>query len=241
MKNFDKFLTPEEEQKKATEWEESSEANETIREVSNSFSEVYGPYDYIAYRVEGKTYLPGEKDIAGLHGVSFINEVIPELLSNKKLGEKVKILDVGGGAGLYAKQIRKVFPNQVKVYTTGLSKRTARFKNPDQHSDDLKWRSVRQLSRFEEFDLIIDTYGEAAYGVGRPRRSDPEGDPPEMEQYLEAVIEKLNPGGIASIVTNIDWHPEHIKMELEKRYPGVFVVASSNGHRLHITKKSTPE
>lgn len=148
-------------------------------------------YSYIAGRTEGKGTM---NDIDKIHKVSFLNEIIPAILERKKREgkkEKCKILDIGGGAGEFAKQIRDKFGDSVEVFTAGLKKSTARMEARRKlHKNDLKWRSVRQLSDFEEFDLILDTLGEFLYGAEYKQ---------EKEFYIMAVIKKLKPGGMASL------------------------------------------
>jgi hypothetical protein len=121
--------------------------------------------------------MTGTQSIEYLHGEFIILSVIPRLLKNKPVGYKLKILDNGGGIGVLTDQIRKRFGNEVEVYSTGLSKRVAkkyRKENdyPNLHKNDLKWRSIEELSDFPEFDLIIDTFGELYY---------------KTEQYLNNV------------------------------------------------------
>lgn len=152
-------------------------------------------YDYIADRIEGLDDKGSVGGINRIHRVSFLNEIIPAILERKKREgkkEKCRILDIGGGAGEFAKQIRDKFGERVEVFTTGLKKSTARIEARRKlHKNDLKWRSVRQLSDFEEFDLILDTLGEFLYGTEYK---------PEKESYIMAVIKKLKPGGMASLL-----------------------------------------
>jgi len=150
-------------------------------------------------------------NIIRLHGVSFIKDVIPKLIAGKKKGEKVKILDIGAGAAFFADEIREAFPDQVRVFSTGLSKKIAKDyrkknklkENQKLHPDDLKWRSILELSNFEEFDLIIDTFGEYNYGISESfTKNAAEG---RAASYLTAVIKKLKPGGQASLVSNFNY------------------------------------
>ena len=201
------FLTSEERAKKIQEWKAHARAYES-REQG---------FRYTANRREGDPEDPIER----LHDISFLREVIPELIRRKKPGELVRILDVGAGLGFFTEQIRDAFPEKVKVYSTGLSRAAVRRDLRDHgegqgasrklHRHDLKWRSVFELSDYEEFDLIVDTYGELYYAqrsdqdkVGSypqqyfDHRLKPE-EPAVIERYLRAVIKKLKPGGIASL------------------------------------------
>jgi hypothetical protein len=119
----------------------------------------------------------------------------------------VNILDVGAGAATFSDEIRNKFGDKVQVYSTGLSKKVARDyrKNNELdklHPNDLKWRSILELSAFEEFDLIIDTIGEFSYSVAGLQQKEKGGESPEKAQeYLQAVVKKLRPGGVASIAS----------------------------------------
>lgn len=201
MPKGERFLSPEELGEKIEEWKgagarEKSKPGKPIGfhgDVQSSdiaAAQVNFPYVYEARRVE-KSNNP-TKDIAYWHGESFIDKVIPRLLKNK---EKIKILDIGGGVGLFAQQLRDTFGDKVDVFTTGIRKKNAKIvrKQNDQelHPQDLKWRSVLQLSDFPEFDLVVDTMGESMYGAFEAK---------EKKQYLNAVAKKLMPGGYASIV-----------------------------------------
>lgn len=127
--------------------------------------------------------------------------------------ERVCVLDVGGGIGLAAEQIRQDLG--VRVITTGLSRRSAQkarlaynnnpdnsFKLPDRlSSDDLKWNSILQLRRPNpEFNLIIDTYGEHWHDVCDNGNLL---DFKKLRVYLEIIINKLKPGGLASVLSMI--------------------------------------
>lgn len=61
------------------------------------------------------------------------------------------------------------------------------------HPNDAKWRSLREMRDFPEFDLIIDTYGEFYYAsiessVDASRKH-------LFDDLFEAAIKKLRPGG----------------------------------------------
>lgn len=163
-----------------------------------------GLYSYTADRHENEG--KESEKIQNIHDESFIHKVIPEMLKLKKSG-KLKVLDNGAGVGLFAEQIRQEFGDQVEVYSTGLSKKTVktyRTKNNLQqlHDNDLKWRSIAELSDFPEFDLIVDTFGEQYY---RPEREkghielSSDGFLKRWQLHIEQVIKKLLPGGYASL------------------------------------------
>ncbi len=163
-------------------------------------------YRYPAIRREGQT--PGRRPLETYHGESLISWLENEHLQNPEV--VLNVLDVGAGAGLYAEQIRDKLGTAVKVYSTGLRKKAARLQREqlrtgastdyslpagteiksDIANTDLKWRSILQLSDFEEFNLIVDTAGEFAYAVR---------DEESARRYILAVIHKLLPGGRASI------------------------------------------
>lgn len=184
------FLSPKERDDEVVSWQIMSRKKE--RSPNRIFP--LDQYDYKADR-DIKTI---EED----HGISFFEQIIPRLLQSKKEKEKVKILDIGGGVGIFSAELRKQFGDKVKVYTTGLRKQPARmfrrgtnYLTPELsqtiHPDDLKWRSILELRNFPEFDLIIDTYGEQYHGTAV--------DSKKFALYIQAIIAKLQPGGIASI------------------------------------------
>lgn len=211
--------------------------------------------EYPAYRMEGRE-VEGERTIEACHNESFI-DYISELIAQKDSAgdkSKVKILDVGGGAAMFADQLRRTFGDRVKVYTTGLRKQSAELlraslmqgvqgdkHKPESfemsarlHKDDLKWRSILQLSDYPEFDLIVDTFGEFEYAniekyevyfrEAKYKKGDRENDAygkehgGKVEQYLNAVVNKLLPGGKASILFFIGHRqvPAMIKEILKK-------------------------
>ncbi|MFA6171819.1 MAG: hypothetical protein WCW77_01635 [Patescibacteria group bacterium] len=196
--------------------------------------------------IEGLTYpnpsKKTDKDIAHVHGISFIKEVIPRLIQKKiedsiksgKSAEKVRILDIGGGVGVYAEQLRKTFGDDVEVYTTGLRKKPVKqFRRladkinkaePEMkdamfwetsgplldgnisnkmHKNDLIKRSLLEFKDFPEFDLILDTAGELPYQTDYNRQGQLDGRA-FLRDYLKAVVNKLRPGGVASI-SHIDF------------------------------------
>ncbi|MFA6423842.1 MAG: hypothetical protein WCV83_00845 [Candidatus Magasanikbacteria bacterium] len=189
--NGERFLNDEALEKMSGQWKKDADKYE---KRTPDF-----PYYYPVNRIEGKKRDGGQIDL--LHNERFIEETIPVLIKNNP-ERKIKILDVGGGTGLFAKQIREIFGSKVEVLTTGLVKQSARVERASigestkLHQNDLKWRSVLELSDFPEFDLIIDTMGEGLWGVGLEEFEESKG---KIENYLNAVAKKLLPGGHASI------------------------------------------
>jgi SAM-dependent methyltransferase len=200
---FPKFLPPEstDRQKKLAEWKAAARL-----EVPGGLR----PYaivraEHVAEDVDGRP----PQTIKEVHLISFIDEVIPRMLEQKKPGEKVRILDVGGGIGVYAEELRKHFKDRVAVATTGISKAFARDVRKREkgtpyilggiaeklHPQDLKWRSVYELSDYPEFDLIIDSFGELEYSVNYYDYRDVE----KVRDYLRIVCRKLKSGGEASL------------------------------------------
>ncbi len=214
MGKFDgqRFLSPEELKKSAEGWKKAASGFEP---------KAKGYITSAVARFEGAE---SEFDsIDRLHYESLLDyiEILVKKknLYNKNKQEKIKILDIGAGAGLFAEQIRKKFGTEVKVYTTGLTKKAAKswrgqtrdklendygsipFEiDKNNHPDDLKWRSVSQLSDYPEFDLIIDTYGENLYDHAGDDLEESAFKESKCFKYLEYVISKLKPGGMASIV-----------------------------------------
>jgi SAM-dependent methyltransferase len=193
MKEGPKFLSRDQIRKRAESWKSGANAYE-------SWS-----FDYQAGRAEEMSNLKMDS-VKTLHGVSFIEEIIPQLIESKDGAEKVRILDIGAGATLFTEEIRKKFGDKVRVFSTGLSKRAVKEYRKDDggendfrlHPDDLKWRSILELSDFPEFDLIIDTFGEFSYMIDW-RQDNTEEALKKTIQYIIAVIKKLKKGGIASI------------------------------------------
>lgn len=237
----EKFLSPEELGEKAKEW--SAVAAKRLGDHR----------DTIFNRIEGENKGDhGSIDL--IHRTSFINEVIPYFLENKKNGEKVRILDIGTGAALYPKQLRERFGNMVEVYSTGLSKKMAHKHRgegikdvpiPKLHPNDLKWRSILELRDGEEFDLILDSYGEQLYTTQLV-----ESGHAEFLKYLEAVVKKLKPGGLASIypVLSEKNNFEQVKSYLEEKYGVLFETdeelprtRESRFYDSNVNKPYTPE
>ena len=184
------FLTPEQRNDEVVSWQIMARRKE--RSPNRIF-----PVDQYDYKADRDIKIIEEE-----HGISFFEQIIPRLLQSKKEHEIVKILDIGGGVGIFSAELRKRFGDKIKVYTTGLRKQPARmfrratnYLTPDLsqtiHQDDLKWRSILELKNYPEFDLIVDTYGEQYYGTVT--------DSEKFTLYIQAIIAKLQPGGIASI------------------------------------------
>ncbi len=129
--------------------------------------------------------------------------VVRELLSKHK---QIKILELGAGAGLAAEEIKTTFSDAVqskklKVFSTGIKKGIAEETRKNLglkklHSNDLRWRSIKELSDYPEFHLIYETFGELHYSAQRLA---------ELEKSLILICKKLMPGGFASIST---LHPD---------------------------------
>lgn len=241
------FLPPDAEKfsGRIVDWEQSSRSYE--REPEG--------IEYPAYRMEGRE-VEGERTIEACHNESFVDYIRQLIAQKDSAGDKskVKILDVGGGAAMFADQLRRTFGDRIKVYTTGLRKQSAELlraslkqKSAEDagglepfemssrlHKDDLKWRSILQLSDYPEFDLIVDTFGEFEYAniqkyeiylrEAKYKKGDKENDAygkeygDRVEQYLNAVVNKLLPCGKASILFFIGHRqvPTMIKEILKK-------------------------
>ena len=90
------------------------------------------------------------------------------------------------------------------------------------HPNDLKWRSIKELSNYEEFDLIIDTYGEFAYSTGANMDLQPiNGVSTErVFDHLFFIAAKLKPGGTAylyPIEFGDSYSKQKFKSELDLR------------------------
>lgn len=193
------FLSPELLKKRASDWKKASIDQEPA--AKNGDSKLY---DYIVDRRENSK---GDDGIQELHGESFIQKVIPAMIEKLEVGRKLKILDVGAGAALYTDQIRQTFGERVKVFSTGISKQaTRKVRKLDGHprlnKNDLKWRSIEQLSAFPEFHLIIDTFGEQAYRTNQPYDANWVSNHKNLEKlflYVRQVVAKLASPGYASL------------------------------------------
>lgn len=190
------FLGPKELPKKIAEWTVASELYENH----------LGAYDYRTSRMEGAG--TESQDIDILHNQSLLAWLQDRIA--REPGKVEQVLDIGGGAALYAAQLRQTLGSAVNVYTTGLRKAAAKgylrkLKNGELltkiptgldvpsslHPNDLKWRSVLELEDFPEFDLMVDSVGEFAWGC--PSDED-------VKRYCLAVIQKLVKDGMASIL-----------------------------------------
>ncbi len=187
------FLSTEEKDKAVESWKVFAAKNEP----ASGDTPLDKPFNYRVYRVESDE-IPDS--IAGRHEESFINETIPRLIEENP-NRKIKILDIGGGIGMFAKQIRESFGDKVEVFTTGLKKKAVKKEmervgeSIKLNKNDLKWRSVLELHDFPEFDLMIDTAGEALYSLSFKKGATLD----DAAKYFNAVASKLLPGGHASI------------------------------------------
>lgn len=148
-------------------------------------------------------------EIQEAHSISFLKKVIPEMLAClAKNGEKrkLKILDLGGGLGLFAEEIRENFGDQVKIFTNSAFgesdkkrqklleiKKQTHSKNSSLHKLEAYKASILNFRDFPEFDLIIDTYGEIFYANNK--RMNPDAGEQNFLKKLTAIIKKLNSGG----------------------------------------------
>jgi cyclopropane fatty-acyl-phospholipid synthase-like methyltransferase len=232
-----KFLSQEEHTEMAQGWKENGNFYE--RHLSRGTS-------YKTTRFEGREGPYVDFDVAWLHQQSFIRMAIPELIKEKSMGEKVTILELGSGAGVFAEQIRQEFGDAVKVYTTGLRKKAAKIARRTQppgevphittlpiqlNANDLKWRSISELSDFPEFDLIIDTIGEVEYRSAH------------FEQYFDHVGAKLLPGGEAYIVFFYSTDSYEYILSLTKKYAehGIEISALPEDGLLRVRMKRSKE
>lgn len=158
-----------------------------------------------------------EFDLNDLHGINFL-EIIEEKIKSGGANRRnpLMILDLGGGMHFFSDQLRAKFGSKVQVISTGLSKDVSEkareiikkagtqlphsgLVKKELHPDDSKMHSVFQMNKTEddgspkqEFDLIVDTYGEQYYGL--------EGNSGGLEKYLEVILAKLKSGGVATIM-----------------------------------------
>lgn len=216
MKNFKevpKFIPPQDPRfrEHVSEWKKSADTWERHAQQG---------YRYPAFRIEGEAI--GRRTLESYHGESFISFIEEKIKAGTV---RVNVLDIGGGAGLFANQLRKKFGDKINVYTTGLIKKAAKtfrgalategcteYKPPKNfhmdvplHKNDLKWRSIIELSDVPEFDLICDTVGEFLYSTELYGKEKNGVEPAEhysrqrIKEYIEIVVKKLLPGGHASI------------------------------------------
>lgn len=194
-----------------------------------------------------------------LHGVDFLNDVIPDIIKrvrSRGAKRKIKILDMGCGLGFFTDQIRAKFGNEVEVYGTGINKASLKKRKEeiirdirdgtiemDQaereqllsetdgtlHPNDAKWNSVEELSDFPEFDLIVDSEGEMIYAGGTGVGFFPKGD--STQEKLFCAIRKLNPDG-QLYISRI--HANHKDLTLERRQE----IAVANGVTIEDNQKA---
>lgn len=221
----DSFITPKEQKELIDGWKNGISIEDSRKTSGYCINRCEGMGDY-------RGPAQWSTSIDTLHAESFIGNIAklikkrendPELSS-----KKIQVLDVGGGIGVYAEQLRGIFNDKIKVTTTGLSPSSAskiRDNFSDQnvetgwslpswqiskkmHPDDLVCQSILQMSNYPEFDLIIDTFGEQYYIDER-----------FIEKYINAVICKLKPGGMASIAPlKCIEKIKNMKNELESKY-----------------------
>ncbi|GEM_PF-2646025 len=195
-------------------WAETAHKEEAVSKRMYNYIPVRQEGGWVAYSKDG--IYASSSPLEKLHGISILDD-IEKRVGMAPNGRKIRVLDVGAGVGAFTEQIREKFGDRIKVYSTGLSKAAAKkFRkkvnsensgwnlngkiSEELHPDDLKWRSVKQLSDFEEFDVIVDTVGEGTSylkdGEGEVRKS--------LSEYLHIITRKLLPGGLASIVFMFD-------------------------------------
>jgi len=183
------------------------------------------PYKYD--RTENDKH--GGQSIEKLHHQSFIDYIKSRLQESEFEQRKFKVLDMGGGAGVYADQIKKMCGDRVRVFTTGLRKKIARHYRQDRGlgklpKESLKWRSILELNHEdkegrpeEEFDLIINTWGEIPYlvegGLGTVMEEDISR---RLESFLGMTLAKLRPNGLASIYPILYYRIKVVEEILQK-------------------------
>ena len=224
-----KFLSPEDPEfkERVFEWQDTS--------VDLESDDTQG-YFYPAARLEGViTGKETDRTLETYHDRSLLQDIAKKIEMLRSQGDqrKVKILDAGAGAGLFTEQIRKKFGKDVDVFSTGIRKKAAKIlrksliegSNEDYHlpegisiesrlhKNDLKWRSVAELSDYPEFDFIFDTGGEFIYvsdtesapisgmdmGQIYSAMAEQEAYRGRSWEYLQIVCKKLLPGGEASL------------------------------------------
>lgn len=220
----DSFINDDEQSQLISRW------NFSVRKIEkNGVDHCYGicRRESVGEKEEGYLLKPIEE----LHQESFVRHIstlVKEKEADPKVTDKmVRVLDCGGGIGIYAEQLRGIFGDKVKVTTTGLSPNSAlkirreylsvdSFNvlpdwpiSKDMHPDDNVCQSILQMSNRPEFDLILDTYGEQFYINENFKK-----------KYFDAIINKLRSGGEASIVPfSSETNFYDIKDELEAKYP----------------------
>lgn len=188
---------------------------EKLRDTDASAEEILKAIKFKVDRVSGTD---AYNQIDNHHVVEVLDELIPSLLANLSDGQKLRILDIGGGLCLLSDQIRGRFGDRVNVFSTGLHKRgvkrVRRLQNMKPlHKQDLRWHSILELSDVEEFDLILETYGELnhCHLIGESMR----GDRWFNDFYLKLIVSKLRPGGVASLAPFVLCsNREHMRTQL---------------------------
>ncbi len=223
----DHFLTPEDHRKMVTVWQSQSLKHE------RKYGEIYR---YGVQRREENEIITNILflGVATIHGKSIYAE-IEKRLAARQHGHKIKVLDVGGGAGIYADNLCEKFQDNITVYTTGLRKgnalqyrRTQKIQTPLRKTY-LKWRSISELSNYPEFDIIIDTLGEFYYTTGDRQQIiqhlPKDKITPALEQYVYCAIAKLKDGGLLSVAPLSCWLQNHLDLlmsileDLRKYFP----------------------
>lgn len=207
-----------------------------------------------------------------LHGEDFLNDVIPHIIERVRLSggkRKVKILDMGCGLGFFNDQIRRKFGEEVEVFGTGINKSSLKKRKAEiildvqsgkiemsevekeqllsetdgtLHPNDAKWNSIEELSRYPEFDLIVDSNGEISYAGGTGAGFFPKSD--STQRILICAIEKLNSGGQLFVSRVHERHrglTQERRKEIESKY-GVIIEDNTKAHfpnAFKITKKET--
>lgn len=133
-----------------------------------------------------------------------ISYFISQLASKKN--QKLRVLDLGAGSCRLTDELRSRF-RDIKVFSTGLSPKVAEATRRGSglgrlHRDDLICQSIEQMRNYPEFDLIFSIYGELHYGP----KSHPleECDSNKLKNKLDALIRKLNPGGLGIVSPILD-------------------------------------
>lgn len=202
-------------------------------------------YVFTVNRTEGGK----SKEMEVLHGESFTGKIIPEMLKKISHGEKLKILDNGAGTAYFTEQIRSIpeFVDKVVVYSTGISKQAARKqrrrdgKDSPLHQNDLKWRSLQELSDFPEFNLIVDSFGEQYYRTSQSNEGwdGIEVNVQEMKSHISQVISKLATPGYASIAPiffSTDEKKEAFLQQIRDSFGVQAYFSGMGSHSLKIVK-----
>ena len=163
------------------------------------------------------------ESINEMHGVDFLNDVIPQMVQEvkertKQKNRRLKILDMGAGFGLFNDQIRSRFGKDVTVYGTSISKASAQRRKKALHDgietglipsteharDILEKETNRQLNPNDakwRSILEMEDYPEFDLIIdssGEMLYSGkvvPDWPDSYLGKVLVAAIRKLNPGG----------------------------------------------